>query len=80
MEEYKCSDENASQHDTEDGKQDSKMYASLNEGLEGKEQLTGIMDDMVDGMGRQKCRRDVKQDSEKYTIPEKGRCMISEES
>ena len=52
------------------------MYASLNEGLEGKEQLTGIMYDMVDGMGRQKCRRDVKQDSEKYTSPAKERCMI----
>ena len=56
--------------------QDIKMYASLNEGLEGEEQLTGIMDDMVDGMGRQKCRRDVKWDSEKYTSPAKERCMI----
>ena len=52
------------------------MYASLNEGLEGKEQFTGIMDDMMDGMGRQKFRRDVKQDSEKYTSSAKDRCMI----
>ena len=49
------------------------MYASLNEGLEGKEQFTGIMDDMLDGMGCQKCRRDVKQGSEKYTSPAKER-------